>query len=120
MGDQQHGALEIGERFYQRLARIDVEVVGRLVQNQQLRRVARRKRQQQPRLFATGQVAGWRLRAIGVQPETRELRAHLARVGARQCARHVVDRRFLLDQFVRLVLGEIADAQLWAAPHLAG
>ena len=34
VGDQQHGALEIGERFDQRFACVDVEVVGRFVQYQ--------------------------------------------------------------------------------------
>src|SRR3546814_9533630 len=38
----QHRAGIIVERLHQRLARIDVEVVGRLVEDQQVRRVARR------------------------------------------------------------------------------
>ncbi len=112
-------ALEISQRAHQRLARVDVEVVGGLVEDQQLRRVARGQRQQQPRLLAAGQVRHRRLGAIGVEAEAGELGALLALVRARQGAGHVVERRAGEVQLFRLVLGEIADAQLRAAPHLA-
>ncbi len=117
--DQQHRALEIGERADQRLARVDVQMVGRLVEDQQMRRVARGQRQQQPRLLAARQVFDRRLGAVGIEPEAGELRAHLRRRGARQRAGHVVDRRFGGRQLVFLVLREVADAQFRAAPYLA-
>jgi hypothetical protein len=53
--NQQHRALEFRQRLDQRVARVDVQVVGRLVQNQQMRRITRGQRQQQPRLFTTRQ-----------------------------------------------------------------
>ena len=51
------GAREIVDRLYQRLARFDVEMVRRLVQDQQSRGVIGDERQVQPRTLAAGQVA---------------------------------------------------------------
>jgi hypothetical protein len=117
--DQQHRALEIRQRLDQRLTRIDVEMIGRFVQHQQMRCLARRQRQQQPCLFATGQIGHRRFRAVGIQSEARELGTRLRFGGTRQGALHVAERAFLRRQFLFLVLREIADTQLRAAPHLA-
>jgi hypothetical protein len=51
VSDQQNGALEVGQCLDLSLARIDVQVVGRFVQDQQLRLTQRGERQQQPCLF---------------------------------------------------------------------
>ena len=75
VGDQQHRALEIGQRLHQRLARIDVEMVGRLVQDQQMRRVARHQREQQPRLLAAGEG----LRPVSARSASSPNRASCAR-----------------------------------------
>ena len=50
--DQQYRAFEVGQRFHQSFTRVDVQVVRRLIENEQLRRVARRQRQQQAGLLA--------------------------------------------------------------------
>jgi hypothetical protein len=73
VGNQHHRALEIGQRFDQRLARVNVEVVGGLIEDQELRRFACRQREQQPRLLAPRQVGNHGLRPIRVQPEAGEL-----------------------------------------------
>ena len=92
VGDQHHRALEVGQRPHQRLARIDVEMVARLVEDQQLRRLAGGQRQQQPRFFAPRQV-GHRVSARSASSPNRASCARTcARSGARQRPRHVLDR----------------------------
>ena len=52
MADHDHGAAEAGQSLDQRLARLDVEMVGGLVQDQDMRRVPRDQRKRQPRPLA--------------------------------------------------------------------
>ena len=52
MADHHHRAAEAGERLDQRVARIDVEMVGRLVENENMRRVPGDQRERQPRPLA--------------------------------------------------------------------
>jgi hypothetical protein len=80
VGDQQHGAFILGQRLHQRFPRIDVQVVGRLVQDQQMRRIPRTQREQQPRLLTprTGADPGFRL--LPLQAEAGELGACMVRV----------------------------------------
>ena len=56
VADENDGAVVIRQRVDQRLAAVDVEMVGRLVEDQQVRRVKRGQRQQQPRLLAARQL----------------------------------------------------------------
>ena len=53
VADDQDGAGIVVERLDERLARVDVEVVGRLVEDQHVRRLPRDQRQRQPRALAT-------------------------------------------------------------------
>ncbi len=120
VGDQQHRALVFAERANQRVARVDVEMVGRLVEDQQAGRLAGGQRQQQARPLAAGEVLRRRVGAVRIQAEAGELGAHLRRRGLRQRARHVGHRRVGRHQLGLLVLGEIPDAQLAGAAHFAG
>ncbi len=52
MTDQNDRAIVFGQRMDQRLAAVDVEMVRRLVENEEMRRMERRQRQQQSRLLA--------------------------------------------------------------------
>ena len=63
MADQDDGALIVGERAHQGLAGVDVEMVGRLVQDQQVRAVEGGEREQEARLLAAGEVLG---RGVGL------------------------------------------------------
>ena len=58
------------ERLDQRLARIDVEVVGRLVEDQQVRRVAGDQRQRQPRALAARKLGRPRSSPCGPRSRT--------------------------------------------------
>ena len=52
--DQQDSAFKIRQGLHQSLTRIDVQMIGRFVQDQQLRRVTGSQRQQQPGFFTAG------------------------------------------------------------------
>ncbi len=60
--DDDQRAVEFEQRFGQRLAHLDVEVVGRLVEQQEVRPLVHDQRQREPRLFAAGE---WRDRRVG-------------------------------------------------------
>ena len=82
VADQDHRALILAERAHQRLAAVDVEVVGRLVEDDQMRRMKRRQHQHQPRFLAARQRA-----AFGARPSRR--RSHTGRAwrgAALRCA----------------------------------
>jgi len=53
MAHQQHGTGVVPEHFLQQFERLEVEVVGRLVQHQQVGRPRQRHRQSEPAAFAT-------------------------------------------------------------------
>ena len=53
MADHHDSAAEAGERLDQRLARLHVEMIGRLVKDQDMRRVSRDEGERKPRPFAT-------------------------------------------------------------------
>ena len=48
MADHDDGAAEAGQGLDQRLARLDVEMIGGLVKDQDMRRVLRDQRERQP------------------------------------------------------------------------
>ena len=77
MADQHHRAVEIVERLQQLVARVDVEMVGRLVEDQQIGLVERRQRQHQPRPLAARQIADLGQLLVGGEAEAAQLRAHL-------------------------------------------
>ena len=87
--DQDHRAGIIVDRLDQRGAAVDVEMVGRLVEDDEMRRGEGRKAEQQPRLLAAGKSSSrrcwrrarksrWRRRARALW-----LPAHPASAGAR-------------------------------------
>lgn len=117
VADEDHGAGIFGERLDQRLAAFHVEVVGGLVEDQQVRRIDGGEEQREPRLLPSRQPPHGGLGLIGHQPEARETGAQprLALVGAQ--AHHMLERRLFDVEFVHLMLGEIADAQLRGADH---
>ena len=55
VADDQHRAVVIGDHFLEQVERLEVEVVGRLVEHQQVRVPGELARQQQPRALAARQ-----------------------------------------------------------------
>ena len=56
MGDQDHRAFIVGQGVEQGPAAVDIEVVGRLIEDQQVRRAHGHQIEQQPCPFAAGEV----------------------------------------------------------------
>ena len=117
MADQNHRAGIFGQRFDQRLAAFDVEVVGRFVKDQQMRRVYGGKQQRKTCLLPTRQTPDHGFGLIGHQAEPGQTRAQagLALLGAQ--ALQVLQGRFVDVQLIDLMLGEIADAQFRGPCH---
>ena len=106
VADQDHRALVVVERAHQRLARIDVEVVGRLVEDQQVRPVEGRQREQQARLLAAREVLRLGVGLADAEAERAELGAPLRLGGVGHQVEHVLVGRLAGGQVVHLVLGE--------------
>ena len=112
MADQDHRAAVLGQRLDQRVAALDVEMVGRLVEDDQVRRVERGEEQREPRLLPAREPADLGRDDVGADAAGGEPAAQLARrlVGAQ--ALQVLQRRLVELELVDLVLGEVADAEL--------
>ena len=78
VADHHDRAAKAGQRLDQRIARIDVEMVGRLVEDQNMRRLARDQRERQPRPLAARQLAHRDIDLVAREAEPAELRAHRA------------------------------------------
>ena len=57
MGDQDQGALELEQGLFEHVEGRDVEVVGRLVEHQQVGGAKHQSRQDGPGLLAAGELA---------------------------------------------------------------
>src|SRR4029079_9390723 len=57
MADDDNRAAEAGQGLDKRFTRVDVEMIVRLVQDQNMRRVAREQRERKPRPLAAGQLS---------------------------------------------------------------
>ena len=75
MGDQDDGAFVVGEGADEGLAGVDVEVVGGLVEDEELRGVAGGQGQEYAGFLAAADVAAGGFGAVGVEAETSELGA---------------------------------------------
>ena len=57
MRDHQHAAGEFEQRVFERAQRLDVEIVGRLVEQQHVAALEQRRGQVQPAALAAGELA---------------------------------------------------------------
>ena len=121
MADEQHGALELVEGDRQRLARVQVQVVGGLVQQQQVGPLPDDGGQHQTGALPARQGAHRLLHHVALEAELPEVVAQrlLARVGARRRglagqARHQLQRGVVGVQQVHLLLREVAHRQALA------
>ncbi len=119
MGDHQHRALIVVERIEKRPAAVDIEVVGRFVEDQKVRAVHRDDVQQQAGAFATREVLDLGLDLFRRHAEAAQARAAagfgLIRPGA---ADHLQRRVFRIHGF-DLVLVEPGDRHAPVAPVVA-
>ena len=110
--DQHHRAAEALERIDQRAAALDIEMVGRLVEHQQLRRPAGDQREVEPRLLAAGKRGDRHIGLLAAEAEGAEPGAHAFGRGIGHQGREVGERRLGRPQRIDLVLREIADREV--------
>ena len=82
MAHHQNCARIIRDHLFQKIQRLQIQIVGRLVQNQQVRRRGQHLRQQQPRAFATGQHLHRRTRLRRREEKIFQIARHMARLAA--------------------------------------
>ena len=117
---QDHGARIGIDRCDERGAAIDIEMIGRLVEHEEMRPRQRGEAQQQSRLFSTGEFARRRI-GEGLRKTHRSgARAHLGLRGIRHEPAQVPIGAVSCVQFVELMLGEIADLQSWRPDNVSG
>ena len=119
MGDQDDRAFVIVKRIEQRAAAIDIEMVGRLVEDQQVRRRHRNEVEQQPRALAAGKIGDGGFLLVERQTELREPRAARRLTVVRTLAPQDVERRVVRVERFDLVLVKPADADALFPLHLA-
>jgi len=119
MADQDNRAGIGVERLHQCLARIDIEVVGRFVEDQQVRGIACDQRQCQARAFPAREFLHPRLRPRAGKAEAAQLRPHRAGGLPLHRAGHQIKRGVLPRQFLDLILGEISDLEFARRIHRA-
>ena len=117
--DDDQRAVVILQRFGQRLAHLDVEVVGRLVEDQQVRLLPHEQREREARLFAAGKAADRRARHVAAKIEPAEKIAQLLLARTRLDLREMPQRRLLDAQLLDLMLREVADLQRLRGQPLA-
>ena len=106
--DQHQAALVSGEGARQRVTHLEIEVIGGLVQQQQVRSSADDHRQRQARALAAGEGADRRVRHRAAEVEVAEVAAQLEFACRGFEVREVLQRGFVGPQLLELVLGEIA------------
>ena len=82
MGDDDDRARRVAQERLERLARRDVEVVGRLVEQQQVGGLEAQQRQLQARPLAAGQLLDRLEDVLAAEQEARQVRARRALVHA--------------------------------------
>ena len=82
MRHQQQRALERGDAFLEQFQRVDVEVVGRLVHHQQVRRPREQAREQQAVALTARQRGRRRQQLVGPEQEIAQIARHMAVLAA--------------------------------------
>ncbi len=119
MRHHDHRAGKIVDRFGERRAAVDIEMVGRLVENDHVRTMEGREPEQQPRLLTTRQAFHQRIGRLSGKADRAGTRAHFALRGIGHQPAYVIVRRAVFVQFIQLVLREVSDRQLVGARHRA-
>ncbi len=99
------------QRFGERLAHLDVEVVGRLVEQQEVRPLPHDQREREARLFAAREAAHRVRHHVAAEIEAAEEVAQLLLAGGGVRLRQMPERRLRRAQLLDLVLREVTDRQ---------
>ncbi len=120
VADQDDGAFILGERVDQRLAAVDIEVVGRLVENEQVRRVEGVMASSR-RAFSPPERCSHLVSALSwLKPKAPRRARALGFGGVRHQAHECFIWRRQRIELVELMLGEVADIDAAGAEDVAG
>ena len=119
MRDHDDGAREFVDRFGKRSAAVDIEMVGRFVEDDHVGAEEGRKPEQQPRLLAAGQALDQGVAGLARKADRADACAHLALRRIRHQPADMIVGRAVGIELVELVLGEIADRQFFRARDAA-
>ena len=122
MADKEYGAAIVFQQFFQQLQRIDIEIVGRLIQHQHIRRLREQASEKQAVAFAAGQRLDRRAGALRRKQKIAEISHHMLALAVNlhpvAARRNGVREAGLFIQ-LRAHLIEIRDLQARALLHLA-
>ena len=122
VADQEHRSGKVRDELLEQLQRLDVEVVGRLVEDQHVGGPREQPREQQPVALAAGQRSHRRLRALARKQEVREVTHDVFRLavdddGAVPVVDRVGDRAIGIELFTLLI--EVGDLETRAVADRA-
>ena len=118
--DDDECAVVILQRFGERLAHLDVEVIGGLVQQQQVGLLPDEQREREPRFLAAGEAADRMADHVAAEIETSEKVAELLLACPGIDFREMPQRRLVGTKLLDLMLREVADRQCLRRVALAG
>ncbi len=102
-------AFKINQRFGERLAHVEIQVVGRFIEQQQIWTLPDDQRQYQARFLAAGETLRLFRYFVALETEAAEIVAQLLLQFLRRQTRHMLQRGFIGAQELQLVLGEVAE-----------
>ena len=122
VADEQQRARPVDEVRLEQLERFDVEIVGRLVEDEHVRRPRQQPREQKPVAFAAGERLHRRIRALGRKQKIAQVAVDVLRPAIHghrivAFADGVEHRALGVELFALLVV--VGDLHVRAAPHLA-
>ena len=109
--DQHHAALEFGQRRSESVPHFQVQMVGRLVEEQQIRPLPHEKREHETRLLASGERSDLRIGHRTAEIKPAQIVAQVLLAGCGIQPHEVRKRRFVGAQLFELVLREVADRE---------
>ena len=123
MTDQQQRAGPVDELLLQQLQRLEIQIVGWLVEHEDVRRPREEARQQQAIAFTTRQRLDRRSRALVREEEVAQIRVHVARpaIGGDRIVSlaHCLEHRLVGIELLALLI-VVRDLDRRPAAHFAG
>src|SRR5262249_18534074 len=111
MRDEYHRAGKIVEGVDERRAAVNVEMVGRFVENDEMRRTKGGKSKQQSRFLAAREFLNLRVAGKSRKTNGSDTRAHLRFRSVRHESTHVTIGARIRFKLVELMLGEVSHSQ---------
>lgn len=102
-------AFKINQRFGERLTHVEIQVVGRFIEQQQVWTLPDDQRQHQTRFLAAREALRLFRYFVALETEAAEIVAQLLLQFLRRQTRHMLQRGFIRAQELQLVLGEVAE-----------